>query len=43
MNNNSRAALIVQLASEKFKEQNVCNQDASKDDDALLQGLCFIL
>ncbi|XP_074033478.1 uncharacterized protein isoform X2 [Leptinotarsa decemlineata] len=39
MNNNSRAALILQLASEKCNEQNICNQNALKGDDVLMQDL----
>lgn len=38
MNNNSRAALILKLATEKLNEQNICNQNALKDDDVLMQG-----
>lgn len=30
MNKNSRAALLVQLASERCNTENFCNQDAKK-------------
>ncbi|XP_074039657.1 uncharacterized protein isoform X2 [Leptinotarsa decemlineata] len=39
MNNNSRAALILQLASKKCNEQNICNQNA--EDQNILHTQCM--